>query len=70
MGLFSRLFKKNDDENHGEKPPEILPLRNDLCWCGSGLKYKKCHTELDQVYLEKQRVKDLAAKKACRPVYG
>ena len=17
--------------------------RNDLCWCGSGLKYKKCH---------------------------
>ncbi|WP_291565859.1 MULTISPECIES: methionyl aminopeptidase [unclassified Clostridium] len=21
--------------------------RNDLCWCGSGLKYKKCHIEFD-----------------------
>lgn len=22
--------------------------RNDLCWCGSGRKYKKCHCEFDQ----------------------
>lgn len=22
--------------------------RNDLCWCGSGLKYKKCHLEFDK----------------------
>ncbi|MEA3423461.1 MAG: type I methionyl aminopeptidase [Bacillota bacterium] len=22
--------------------------RNDLCWCGSGLKYKKCHLEQDE----------------------
>lgn len=22
--------------------------RNDKCWCGSGLKYKKCHLEFDQ----------------------
>lgn len=22
--------------------------RNDLCWCGSGLKYKKCHIDFDQ----------------------
>lgn len=21
--------------------------RNDLCWCGSGLKYKKCHSDFD-----------------------
>lgn len=21
--------------------------RNDLCWCGSGLKYKRCHAEFD-----------------------
>ena len=21
--------------------------RNDLCWCGSGKKYKKCHLESD-----------------------
>ncbi len=23
------------------------PGRNDLCWCGSGKKYKKCHIEFD-----------------------
>ncbi|MGI6045986.1 MAG: methionyl aminopeptidase [Eggerthellaceae bacterium] len=22
--------------------------RNDLCWCGSGKKYKKCHLEMDE----------------------
>lgn len=22
--------------------------RNDLCWCGSGLKYKKCHIDFDK----------------------
>ena len=22
--------------------------RNDLCWCGSGLKYKKCHAAIDE----------------------
>ena len=22
--------------------------RNDECWCGSGLKYKKCHLEFDE----------------------
>lgn len=22
--------------------------RNDVCWCGSGLKYKKCHCDFDQ----------------------
>lgn len=22
--------------------------RNDLCWCGSGKKYKKCHMEQDR----------------------
>ena len=26
--------------------------RNDSCWCGSGLKYKKCNMEQDK-YLEK-----------------
>lgn len=23
--------------------------RNDLCWCGSGKKYKKCHLEIDEM---------------------
>lgn len=30
--------------------------RNDLCWCGSGLKYKKCHIEFDK------KLADLKAK--------
>ena len=25
-----------------------LPNRNDLCWCGSGKKYKKCHLAFDE----------------------
>ena len=29
--------------------------RNDLCWCGSGMKYKQCHYNLDEkVYYYKQ----------------
>ncbi|HWM20044.1 MAG TPA: type I methionyl aminopeptidase [Ilumatobacteraceae bacterium] len=24
-------------------PPAALPQANDLCWCGSGRKYKRCH---------------------------
>lgn len=26
--------------------------RNDKCWCGSGLKYKKCHLEFDEKLME------------------
>lgn len=25
-----------------------LPGRNDVCWCGSGKKYKKCHMDFDR----------------------
>ena len=25
-----------------------VPGRNDLCWCGSGKKYKKCHARIDE----------------------
>jgi len=70
MGFFSRLFKQSDNEDRELVPPEVLPLRNDLCWCDSGLKYKKCHLEKDQVFLEKQRQKELAVKKSCSPVFG
>ncbi|MBW1834983.1 MAG: SEC-C domain-containing protein [Deltaproteobacteria bacterium] len=27
--------------------------RNDICWCGSGRKYKKCHYESDHKYFSK-----------------
>ena len=70
MGWFGSLFKGGENEDQGQDPPEVLPLRNDLCWCDSGLKYKKCHLEQDQLYLEKQRQKALAARKACSPVFG
>ena len=41
MGFLSKLF--------GTKEPESIPKlgRNDLCWCGSGKKYKKCHMDSD-----------------------
>ena len=27
---------------------DYVPGRNDLCWCGSGKKYKKCHARIDE----------------------
>lgn len=32
-----------------------LKSRNELCWCGSGQKYKKCHMKQDQILEEKAR---------------
>jgi methionyl aminopeptidase len=32
-----------------EKPDQIRDMgRNELCWCGSGKKYKKCHLMEDE----------------------
>jgi uncharacterized protein YecA (UPF0149 family) len=31
--------------------------RNDPCWCGSGLKYKRCHLEKDQKKVASQTAK-------------
>jgi methionyl aminopeptidase len=28
-------------------PPAALPQANDLCWCGSGRKYKRCHRRVE-----------------------
>lgn len=70
MSFFERFFAKKEPLSEGPVPPDILPQRNDLCWCGSGLKYKKCHLEKDQLYLAQKREQDLAAKKACSPVFG
>ena len=43
----------------GERKPEAKPARNDLCWCGSGEKYKRCHMEQD---LEKDRRKQSSCR--------
>jgi len=32
----------------GTQEQKVLPSRNDLCWCGSGIKYKRCHLEKDE----------------------
>ncbi|PLY01907.1 MAG: methionine aminopeptidase [Desulfuromonas sp.] len=70
MSLLSRLFNKKIEEPKGEIPPEVLPLRNDPCWCGSGMKYKKCHQEEDRQFLARKRERDIEAQKACSPVFG
>ncbi len=62
MGWFYNLFKP--------VPPAILPGRNDLCWCDSGLKYKKCHLIKDKIYFKNHRKKKVAAKKSCNPISG
>jgi hypothetical protein len=46
MKLFDTiagLFKTAD-----ASAPAVLPGRNDVCWCGSGKKYKKCHMPEDE----------------------
>lgn len=37
------------DDELPEQPVRVRPVpgRNDLCWCGSGKKYKKCHLDTD-----------------------
>jgi len=43
------LLRKVWDYLNGTGPKEpVPPGRNDLCWCGSGLKYKRCHIEEDE----------------------
>jgi len=41
----------------GKREPIPKLGRNDICWCGSGKKYKHCHLETD----EKKRSKRMAA---------
>ena len=50
MSLFGFIKKKAEEELVA--PPQPLPQRNDLCWCGSGQKYKKCHAQQDQQTLK------------------
>jgi len=32
-----------------QSSPELALGRNDVCWCGSGKKYKKCHLKKDEL---------------------
>lgn len=70
MSLFERLFKKERKELVADAPPSELPARNELCWCDSGLKYKKCHMEQDQIYLAQKQHPDQATRESCSPIFG
>jgi len=65
MGWFSKLLKIDD-----QIPPAVLPGKNDSCWCGSGLKYKKCHLPKDKLYLKTHPKKKNTVKKSCRSGFG
>ncbi|SHI79550.1 SEC-C motif-containing protein [Malonomonas rubra DSM 5091] len=64
MSLFNMFKKKPTTEL--TPPPQPLPQRNDDCWCGSGLKYKKCHADKDQQTLKAIRKQEEKAKAAMR----
>ncbi|MBV1857151.1 MAG: SEC-C domain-containing protein [Nannocystaceae bacterium] len=41
----------HDHHHHAAQEPAKRaerPGRNDPCWCGSAVKYKKCHLEADR----------------------
>lgn len=55
MGLLNKLtglFTARE-----EATVTVKPMRNEPCWCGSGIKYKKCHLIEDD--------KKTAQAKAC-----
>ena len=47
MGLLEGVLNFFQGNGEAEGPAERLG-RNDLCWCGSGKKYKKCHLFEDE----------------------
>ena len=50
--FYCELFKTDEVSlwircvKHAFSPKEIS--RNDICYCGSGIKYKKCHKQTDE----------------------
>jgi len=46
MNLFKSIVNMFSSED-AETPVKDLG-RNELCWCGSGKKYKKCHLSEDE----------------------
>jgi hypothetical protein len=53
MTWFRNLFSR------AERPKDVVLGRNDVCWCGSGKKYKRCHRTSDEA---KQREAAYAAQ--------
>ena len=57
---FRNLFSPKPAQPRGELG------RNDLCWCGSGKKYKKCHLDKD----EKDRFEEAYAARVAASKQG
>ena len=49
-----------------EPPKEVALGRNDLCWCGSGKKYKKCHLPKDEANQREANYAAITAAQARR----
>lgn len=49
-----------------ERPKEVALGRNNLCWCGSGKKYKKCHLPKDEADQREAKYAAMAAARAQR----
>jgi len=60
MGFFERVKSAVNKKQEGT--PVVPPGRNDLCWCGSGKKYKKCH-----LFEEERKAADKACNLNCGP---
>ncbi len=56
MESIIRFFNPDEAEARGRDLG-----RNDLCWCGSGKKYKKCHLDGDE---QKIRAKSIQCGKS------
>ncbi len=58
FGWIMKLFRQN--------PPDSAAHmgRNELCWCGSGKKYKKCHFEADQSYFANKKAAEACSSGA------
>lgn len=64
MTWFRNLFSPSSPgrpapARRGKRPEGVELGRNDLCWCGSGSKYKRCHLNADEA---EQREAKLAAQ--------
>jgi len=46
MGIFDKIDRLLNSKT--EERPRQRPGRNELCWCGSGKKYKQCHLPADE----------------------
>jgi len=51
------MFSSDDEQTVGRELG-----RNDLCWCGSGTKYKKCHLFEDEKKAERKRASACGVK--------